>query len=388
VENLAGSVSAIPLSLYAHIPWCVQKCPYCDFNSHAISVSRVPEARYIDALIADLDAALPRIGEREIVSVFFGGGTPSLFSAEGIGRIVSAIRARARLVPDAEITLEANPGAIEREKFKAFRDAGIDRLSLGVQSFDDRFLKAIGRIHDSVQAGRAAFDAARVFPDFNIDLIHGLPGQKLEDALDDIERALAFSPPHLSCYALTLEPGTAFWARRPELPDADLSADMGEAIEEKLASEGFIHYEISAFARPGHECRHNLNYWTFGDYLGIGAGAHGKLTQGGDSGIEIRRQRRWEIPETYDVRARAGSAVEEDFSVPAGERPLEFMMNALRLADGFDAALFEARTFLPIESVGQALDHARADGLIECNGTRIRPTAKGLRFLNRLLALF
>jgi oxygen-independent coproporphyrinogen-3 oxidase len=391
IRNHAEKISAIPLALYAHIPWCVRKCPYCDFNSFGlgrVDTTELPEARYVDALIADLDASLPRIGGREVLSVFFGGGTPSLFSAEGIERLIGTIRSRGKLVPDAEITLEANPGAIEREKFAAFRDAGVNRLSLGVQSFDDRFLKAIGRIHDAAQARHAACVAARVFPIFNIDLIHGLPGQELEDALDDVEKALAFSPTHLSCYALTLESGTAFESKRPELPDVDLVADMGDAVEEKLASNGFVRYEVSAFARPGRECRHNLNYWTFGDYLGVGAGAHSKLTQKSGAGIEIRREARWGKPDTYISRARTGRAVQKDFPVPSQDRALEFMMNALRLAEGFDTAIFEARTFLPIESVARGLDLAEAGGLIERTETRLRPTAKGLRFLNRLLALF
>ncbi|MDR1275111.1 MAG: radical SAM family heme chaperone HemW [Candidatus Accumulibacter sp.] len=382
-----------PLSLYVHLPWCVRKCPYCDFNSYAVrraghSAVEIPEARYVDALIADLDASalFPQVRDREVVSVFFGGGTPSLFSGEAIARLVAAIRARLNVRADAEITLEANPGTVENEKFAAFEDAGINRLSLGVQSFSDTLLKAIGRIHDASDARRAIEAAAQHFPVFNIDLISGLPGQRVEDVLDDVEQAIAFSPAHLSNYALTLEPGSAFWSKRPELPDADLCADMLDAVEERLTVAGYAHYEVSAFARAGNECRHNLNYWTFGDYLGIGAGAHGKLT-GGD-GAEIRRQTRWKNPETYIARANAGRAVEDDFPIPPRELPLEFMMNALRLRKGFDAALFEARTHLSIESVGEILERARDAGLIERTETWIRPTPQGSRFLNRLLTMF
>jgi oxygen-independent coproporphyrinogen-3 oxidase len=346
----------------------------------------IPEARYIDALIADLDASLPEVRDREVVSVFFGGGTPSLFSGTAITRLVAAIRARLNVRADAEITLEVNPGTVENEKFAAYENAGINRLSLGVQSFSDTLLKAIGRIHDAADARRAIEAAARHFPVFNIDLISGLPGQRIEDALDDVEQAIAFSPAHISNYALTLEPGAAFWSKRPELPDADLCADMLDAVEERLADADYVHYEVSAFARAGNECRHNLNYWTFGDYLGIGAGAHGKLT--GGCSAEIRRQARWRKPETYIARANAGHAVEDDFPIPPRELPLEFMMNALRLLEGFDTALFEARTGLSIESIGETLGRAREGGLIERTETRIRPTPQGSRFLNRLLTIF
>lgn len=379
----------LPLSLYIHIPWCVRKCPYCDFNSHPLR-GPLPEAEYIAALIADLESALPLIWGRRIVSVFFGGGTPSLLSATGLDTLTSAIRTRLPLVSDAEITLEANPGAVEADKFAAFRDTGIKRLSLGIQSFNPQHLDTLGRIHDAGQARQAAALAARHFDNFNLDLMYGLPGQSLAQALADTEQALTFAPTHLSCYQLSIEPNTAFAAAPPLLPDPDLCADMQEAIEEKLAGAGFVHYETSAFARPECQCRHNLNYWTFGDYLGIGAGAHGKLTLYDGETWEVRRQMRWKQPKQYLSSAAAGKPIQEEFSVGADELPFEFMMNALRLNEGFDAALFEARTAQTLRVVETSLRHAEKNRLLVFNAEpgRITPTRLGQRFLNRLLEMF
>jgi oxygen-independent coproporphyrinogen-3 oxidase len=376
-----------PLSLYVHIPWCVRKCPYCDFNSHPLR-GELPEADYAAALIADLEAALPLVWGRRIGSIFFGGGTPSLLSAGALDALIGAIRARVPLACDAEITLEANPGAVEAGKFAAFRDAGVSRLSLGIQSFGPEHLKALGRIHGAAQARQAAALAARHFADFNLDLMYGLPGQTVAQALADLEQALAFAPSHLSCYQLTLEPGTAFAAAPPALPDPDCCADMQDAIEARLGKAGFVHYETSAFARPGRQCRHNLNYWTFGDYLGIGAGAHGKLTLRAGNAWEVRRQMRWPPPGRYLSGTAAGQPLQEEFSVSASELPFEFMMNALRLNEGFDAALFEARTAQPLSTVETILRRAENEGLLARDAGRIAPTRRGQRFLNRLLEMF
>jgi oxygen-independent coproporphyrinogen-3 oxidase len=375
-----------PLSLYVHVPWCVKKCPYCDFNSYPLR-GGLPEADYLAALIADLESALPLVWGRRVFSVFIGGGTPSLLSAVGVDTLLAAIRARVPLASDAEITLEANPGAIEAGKFAAFRDAGVGRLSLGIQSFNSERLHALGRIHDGGQARRAAARAVRAFDDFNLDLMYGLPGQTVAQALADVEEALAFAPTHLSCYQLAIEPDTAFAASPPALPDPDRCADMQEAIEARLGEAGFVHYETSAFARPGHSCRHNLNYWTFGDYLGIGAGAHGKLTlPAGDDAWEVRRQMRWKHPGRYLDGRRA--PLQEEFTVGADELPFEFMMNALRLNEGFDAALFEARTARPLFSVEAILRRAENEGWLVRGAGRIAPTLRGQRFLNRLLEMF
>lgn len=377
----------LPLSLYVHVPWCVQKCPYCDFNSHQVR-DGIPEAEYVAALIADLESALPLVWGRKVVSVFFGGGTPSLLSGEAIDALLTAIRTRLPLVHDAEITLEANPGTAEAGKFAAFRAAGVNRLSLGIQSFDPGHLKALGRIHDDAQARDGAAMAARHFDNFNLDLMYGLPGQTIEQALSDVEQALSFGPTHLSCYQLTIEPNTAFAAAPPALPDPDRCADMQEAIEARLAAAGFTHYETSAFARPHRQCRHNLNYWTFGDYLGIGAGAHGKLTLHDGKRWEVRRQMRWKQPKQYLAKVAAGQPVQDEFTVPANDLPFEFMMNALRLIDGFDAPLFEARTALPLASIETLLRRAEGECLIVRDAGRIAPTPRGQRFLNRLLETF
>ena len=372
-----------PLSLYVHIPWCVQKCPYCDFNSHQAR-GEIPEADYVGALIADLESSLPLVWGRKVSSIFFGGGTPSLLSGAALETLLTALRTLLPLTPDAEITLEANPGTVESAKFAAFRDAGINRLSLGIQSFNAAHLKALGRIHDDRQARRAIEIAAQHFDNFNLDLMYGLPGQTLEQALDDVDTALAFAPTHLSCYQLTLEPNTAFAAAPPVLPDPDVCADMQDAIEARLAGAGFIHYETSAFAQPGRHCRHNVNYWTFGDYLGIGAGAHGKLTLHD----KVLRQMRWKQPKQYLAKVAAGAAVDDEFAVERDDLPFEFMMNALRLNQGFDESLFAARTALPLIAIENELRRAESDGLIVRRPGHIAPTKRGQRHLNRLLETF
>ena len=377
----------VPLSLYVHVPWCVQKCPYCDFNSHGLR-GGLPEADYVAALIADLEAALPLVWGRRVVSVFFGGGTPSLLSGEAVDTLLAAIRARLPLVYGAEITLEANPGTAESGKFAAFRAVGVNRLSLGIQSFNPAHLKALGRIHDAQEACRAIELAARHFDSFNLDLMYGLPQQTMTQALADLEQALTFAPSHLSCYQLTLEPNTAFAAAPPALPDPDRCADMQEAIEARLADAGYTHYETSAFAQPGKQCRHNRNYWTFGDYLGIGAGAHSKLTVPTPDGRRILRQMRWKLPKQYLAQVAAGRPVQDEFDVAAEELPFEFMMNALRLNQGFETALFAERTGLPLEGIENTLRQAEQDGLIERTPGCIAPTRHGQRFLNRLLERF
>ena len=374
---------APPLALYVHVPWCVRKCPYCDFNSHE-AAGIIPEAEYVAALIADLQSALPLIWGRSLVSVFFGGGTPSLLSPAAIDELLAAFRALAMLSPAAEITLEANPGTVEAGKFAGFRAAGVNRLSLGVQSFNDEHLAALGRIHGAAEAKRAAQLAGEHFDSFNLDLMYGLPGQTAEQALTDVETALAFAPPHLSCYQLTLEPNTRFAAFPPALPEDDQCADMQEAIEARLAANGYINYETSAFAQAGRQCRHNLNYWHFGDYLGIGAGAHSKLTLHD----RVLRQMRWRHPAAYLENVRGGSPVQETHEVAAGQLPFEFLMNALRLAEGFPPALFEARTAQPVSRVLPQLRAAAADGLVAISPERIAPTARGRRFLNVLLERF
>ena len=371
------------LSLYVHIPWCVRKCPYCDFNSHEKG-GEIPEREYVDALIADLQSALPLIWGRPVHTVFFGGGTPSLLSPAAIDELIAAFRALAMLSPEAEITLEANPGAVEASKFAGFRAAGVNRLSLGIQSFNDDHLKALGRIHGSAEAKRAAQLAGEHFERFNLDLMYGLPNQTQEQALTDIETALSFSPPHLSCYQLTLEPNTPFAAFPPDLPEGDLCADMQEAIEARLAAAGYTNYETSAFAQAGRQCLHNLNYWHFGDYLGIGAGAHSKLTLHD----RVLRQMRHKHPKAYLDSIRNGNAIQEAHQVEAVSLPFEFMMNALRLADGFAPSLFELRTSQPLTVILPQLKAAAAEGLLTLSPEKIAPTAKGRRFLNVLLERF
>ena len=390
-----------PLSLYVHIPWCVRKCPYCDFNSHEmkaphnhslpLSEERVVagvdlelESQYVSALIADLELTLPQVWGRPVHTVFFGGGTPSLLSARALDELLSAIRARLPLAPDAEITLEANPGTFEAKKFAEFRAAGVNRLSIGIQSFDPAHLKALGRIHDGVQA-RAAIEIAQAsFENFNLDLMYALPGQTVEQALADIDTAIGFGPEHVSAYHLTIEPNTYFFRHPPQIPDQDLAADMQEAIEARLASAGYRHYETSAFARPAREARHNRNYWTFGDYLGIGAGAHSKLS----FADRILRQVRAKHPRDYLEKMAAGVPMQEEQRLAAEELPFEFMMNALRLIDGFELRLFAERTGLPVHTLRKPLEAAERSGLIESDHVRVRPTLRGQRFLNDLLQIF
>ncbi len=372
-----------PLSLYVHLPWCIQKCPYCDFNSHELR-GDLPESRYIQALRADLESALPWVWGRRIRSVFFGGGTPSLLSERGMEECLNTIRTLLPLSPDAEITLEANPGTFEGARFGAYRRAGINRLSIGIQSFHDPHLKALGRIHDADAARRAVDIAAHHFDNFNLDLMYGLPDQTLDQALADMEVALACQPTHLSCYQLTLEPNTPFHHHPPPLPGHDLVAQMGEVIGRRLGDEGFDHYETSAFAKPGFRCAHNLNYWTFGDYLGIGAGAHSKLS----FQDKIVRQMRHKHPEAYMKAVAQGNAVQETQEVDIEAAPFEFMMNALRLCEGVPADLYTARTGLPLLPIIPTLDQVESLGLITRDWQRIRPTLRGQLFLNELLQYF
>jgi oxygen-independent coproporphyrinogen-3 oxidase len=373
-----------PLSLYVHIPWCLRKCPYCDFNSHE-AAGEVPEARYLDALRADLEATLPRFWGRPIQTIFIGGGTPSLFSPDSIDRLIGDVRALTRLAPDAEVTMEANPGTFERERFRAFRDAGVTRLSIGVQSFDDALLARIGRVHDRGQALAAARTAAEHYETFNLDLMYALPGQDLAALRTDLAQALAFSPPHLSYYNLTLEPNTLFASRPPQgLPDDDASADMQQAIEDATGAAGLEHYEISAYARPGHRSRHNRNYWTFGDYVGIGAGAHEKLS----FPDRIERSARFRHPRKYMDAALAGDAVETRHALDADELPFEFMLNALRLVDGVSASTFAERTGVPLAAIARPIARAVERGLLDADPATIRATPLGLRFLNDLQQMF
>ena len=372
-----GVTAPLPLALYIHWPWCVRKCPYCDFNSHE---SAPRETDYLAALIADLEAALPAIWGRPIVSVFIGGGTPSLMSGETVDTLLAALRMRLSLLPDAEITLEANPGTVEAERFAAYRDAGVNRLSLGIQSFDDRKLAALGRIHSGDEARRAIEIAQRHFDRINLDLMYALPGQMLSEARRDIDTALATGAGHLSAYHLTLEPNTQFHHAPPPLPDDDLAADMQDMVEETLAAAGYAHYETSAFATSGQRCRHNLNYWNFGDYLGIGAGAHSKISDH----TGIRREARPRHPKDY----LADPATRDWQPVAEGDLPGEFMMNALRLVDGFSLALFSERTGLPLAVVEKSALAGRQEGLLEVVENRLRPTALGRRFLNRLISRF
>ncbi len=376
-----------PLSLYIHIPWCVRKCPYCDFNSHQAD-GEVPERRYVDALISDLDHSLPKIWGRRVYSVFFGGGTPSLFSARAIDEILAAVRARVTLDVEAEITLEANPGTFEAEKFRGFRDAGINRLSIGIQSFNDAHLKALGRIHTSGEAARAIDIAQANFDNINLDIMFALPGtdtrQTLAECEQDIATALSFDTGHLSIYHLTLEPNTLFHRFPPKLPDDEVAADMQEMIAEKLGRAGYAHYETSAYARPGAECRHNLNYWRFGDYLGIGAGAHGKISYPD----RVTRETRYKQPSAFMDNAVVGTAIQEEKTVPQAELPFEFMLNALRLTSGFAVSLFTERTGLPITAISRQLDEAEKHGLIVRDIKQVHPTEKGQLFLNDLLEMF
>jgi len=374
-----------PLALYLHLPWCVRKCPYCDFNSYEAR-GGLPEREYVAALLRDLDLDLPLAAGRPVETVFLGGGTPSLFSPESIALLLEGVRARVALASDAEITLEANPGTVEVERFRGYRAAGINRLSIGIQSFADAKLASLGRIHgrgEALAAAGAARDAG--FDNFNLDLMFGLPGQTVEEALADIDQAIACDPAHLSVYQLTLEPETPFHARPPVLPPEDELWEMQERNGAALGRAGFVHYEVSAWARPGRECRHNLNYWTFGDYLGIGAGAHGKLT---DSAGAITRRWKLRQPQGYLAGAGTPAALGGTQVIEPPEAAFEFMMNALRLTAGFDAALFEQRTGQPLASIEAALRAAEARDLLRHDRDRIVPTAAGRRYLNDLLLLF
>ena len=415
------SLAALPpLSVYVHLPWCLKKCPYCDFNSHEMTAPRsasapngppgadgpawrshvgapawplpgarpagveLPEARYLDALCADLEASLPFIWGRRIHSIFIGGGTPSLFAPASIDRLIGDLRARLPLEPGCEITLEANPGTFERDRFRDFHAAGVTRLSIGVQSFDDAKLRALGRVHDGAQA-RAAIDEARaVFDTFNLDLMYALPGQALAEFDADLRSALAFEPPHLSVYHLTIEPNTWFAKHPPVVPDDDTAFDMLDRITELTAANGLERYEVSAFAKPGHRCEHNLNYWQYGDYLGIGAGAHSKLS----FPHRVVRQVRFRDPARYMAQALAGAAVTQHEEVPREQLPFEFMLNALRLREGFDLARFSERTGLPLTAINQALTAAQQRGLIERDLQRVWPTERGFDLLNDVQQLF
>ena len=373
-----------PLSLYIHVPWCVRKCPYCDFNSHEARAA-IPERAYIDALLRDLERELPRVWGKTVHTVFLGGGTPSLFSPEAVDRLLAGVRVRVPLAPDAEVTLEANPGTVDIERFQGFRDAGVNRLSIGIQSFDPEKLQALGRIHGRAEALQAA-EAARVagFENINLDLMYGLPRQTVEQALADVQTAVAIQPAHLSVYQLTIEPNTLFHAKPPVLPDDDTSWEMQNQIQDLLAEQGYKQYEVSAYAKPGYECRHNLNYWRFGDYLGIGAGAHGKIT--GTQGIT----RLWKTkhPGNYMEKAGTSAALGGIHNLAPQDAAAEFLLNALRLTQGFASSLFQERTGLALSIVEESLRLAETKGLLNRDHATIRPTELGRRFLNDLQVLF
>ena len=373
-----------PLSLYVHLPWCLKKCPYCDFNSHEAR-GEVAQASYLDALRADLEAALPFIWGRRVHTVFIGGGTPSLFSPDSIAQLIGDIRARLPLEPACEITLEANPGTFERHRFRGYRAAGVTRLSVGVQSFDDTKLAALGRVHDAAQARAAVEEARAAFETFNIDLMYALPGQTLAEFETDLTTALALEPPHLSIYHLTLEPNTLFAKFPPKaLPDDDTAFDMLDLITARTATAGMERYEVSAFARSGHRCEHNLNYWQFGDYLGIGAGAHSKLS----FPHRVIRQTRFRDPDSYVARALAGHAITQDEEVTRDQLPFEFMLNATRLKEGFELTRFSERTGLSLSALQRGLDQAERQGLLARDFARVWPTERGFDFLSDLQGLF
>jgi oxygen-independent coproporphyrinogen-3 oxidase len=380
---------APPLSLYVHLPWCVRKCPYCDFNSH-VHKGALPEDAYVDALLRDLerDRAAHLAGDERVVgTVFLGGGTPSLFRPESLARLFAGVRARVPLAADAEITMEANPGTVEHGRFDGYRDAGINRVSLGAQSFGAAQLAVLGRIHAAEDTERAVGELRGAgLVEFNLDLMYALPSQDVAGALADLERALALGPTHLSHYQLTLEPGTVYYHRPPALPDEDAALDMQLAAQARLVAAAFRQYEVSAWARPGHECRHNLNYWHYGDYLGIGAGAHGKLTDA--RGGRILRTAKTKQPREYLDLTANGALAGTVESIPPAERPFEFMLNALRLVDGFRIAEFEARTGLSAAAVVPTLERLASRGLLEASPGAWRPTTLGLRFLNDLQAAF
>jgi putative oxygen-independent coproporphyrinogen III oxidase len=379
-----------PLSLYIHLPWCLKKCPYCDFNSHEMQagVAQDTEQRYLQALIADLEMSLPLIWGRTVHSIFIGGGTPSLFSPEAIDQLLAAVRARLRLEAGCEITLEANPGTFERDRFKAFRQAGVNRLSIGVQSFNDAHLQSLGRVHNADQAQQAIAEAAQNFESFNIDLMYALPGQTLAECERDVQTALSFKPPHISIYHLTIEPNTYFAKHTPSnLPEDDTAYDMLDRITELTTAQGMQRYEISAFAAQGKNCWHNSNYWQFGDYLGIGAGAHGKLS----FAHRIIRTVKAREPKLYmdkALRSDPASCTVQETEIARADLPFEFMLNALRLTGGFALADFSERTGLAITAIQKPLEEAERKGLIERDFTHVRPTVRGLDFLSDLQALF
>jgi len=378
-----------PLSLYVHLPWCLRKCPYCDFNSHEVvreadGAATVPEQRYLDALVADLESALPLVWGRPVHSIFIGGGTPSLFSPQSIDRLLGDIRARLKLEADCEITLEANPGTFEKDRFRAFGSAGVTRLSVGVQSFNDTHLKALGRVHDRAQAVAAVEEAALAFDTFNLDLMYALPGQAMAQLEEDMTQALALAPPHLSVYHLTIEPNTYFAKFPPHVPDDDTAYAMLDRITEMTTGAGMQRYEVSAYAKRGHRCWHNLNYWQFGDYLGIGAGAHGKLS----FPHRIVRQVRYREPRLYMDNALAGQPIAQEDEVARADLPFEFMLNALRLREGFTLAQFSERTGLPLTAIQEPLAEAERRGLVERDLARMRPTERGFDFLSDLQQLF
>ncbi|SFI03224.1 oxygen-independent coproporphyrinogen-3 oxidase [Pseudomonas guineae] len=382
-DSSSGGFELPPLALYVHIPWCVKKCPYCDFNSHTAGPN-LPEEAYVDALLADLDADLGQVHGRPLTSIFFGGGTPSLFSAKALGRLLQGVERRVAFAPDIEITLEANPGTFEQAKFRDYRSLGINRLSIGVQSFQAPKLIALGRIHDGDEAVCAA-DMARAagFDNFNLDLMHGLPDQSIEDALSDLRIAIAQQPTHLSWYQLTVEPNTVFWNQPPVMPEDDILWDIQEAGQALLAAEGYAQYEVSAYAQSGKAARHNLNYWTFGDFLGIGAGAHAKL-----SSPDGRISRSWKtrLPKDYLDSSKRFNAGERVLS--ADELPFEFLMNVLRLTDGAASELFTQRTGLPLSQLAAARTEAQQRGLLHSDPTRLSATREGQLFLNDLLQHF
>ncbi len=372
-----------PLSLYVHFPWCVRKCPYCDFNSHEVK-GGFPEEEYLAALRADLEGALPLIWGRKIYTVFIGGGTPSLMSAAGLDRLMSDIRTLLPLDGAAEITMEANPGTFEAEKFKSYRASGINRLSIGIQSFNARHLEALGRIHDGHEARKAVEIAHANFDNFNLDLMYALPSQTLDEARRDVETAIGFAPPHLSLYHLTLEPNTYFAKYPPQVPDDDASAEMQDMIAELTAAAGYRHYEVSAYAQPGRQARHNLNYWQFGDYLGIGAGAHSKIS----FPHRIVRQMRYKQPKAYLEQTKQGQPIQEECEIGRDDLGFEFMLNALRLTDGFEVNLFAERTGLALNVIEKPLNEAEAKGLLYRDHKIIKPTELGKRFLNDLQQMF
>jgi putative oxygen-independent coproporphyrinogen III oxidase len=375
------------LALYVHMPWCVRKCPYCDFNSHQLK-SAQPDGSYIDALLKDFDLEAPRLEGRRIDTVFFGGGTPSLFKPEEFARLLTALRARIAFAADAEITMEANPGTIERGRFSGYAEAGINRVSLGAQSFDARALKVLGRIHSAEDTHRAVEELrAAKLDNFNLDLMYALPGQTLDEALYDVRTACSLGPSHISYYQLTLEPGTVFHSRPPQLPDDDAAWQIQTAGQALLAQAGYEQYEISAYAKQGARCRHNLNYWLFGDYLGLGAGAHGKLSLGDP--MQVLRTVKPKQPREYQDRIRhAQDHAADTARVAAAELPFEFMLNALRLNEGFERDCYESRTGLPFSGLAKKLAGARERGLMEPTAAGWRPTELGRRFLNDLQASF